>query len=77
MNWYTPLCMCCNKIRDSGVEGEEVWIAAETYFDAKITGLSFSHAICSQCTQKYEVRNDLRSEQQGSLQFDIVPGLSS
>ena len=43
-----PICMHCKRIRNQ----EQIWERVETYIEHR-SGARFSHALCSECLQKY------------------------
>lgn len=48
-----PICMHCKRIRYEMENNESAWISIEEYFNLKISGVDFSHGICSKCIKKY------------------------
>ncbi len=48
-----PICMHCKRIRNQ----EQIWERVETYFEHR-SDARFSHALCSECLQKYYPESD-------------------
>jgi phosphoserine phosphatase RsbU/P len=48
-----PICMHCKRIRNQ----EQIWERVETYIEHR-SGARFSHALCSECLQKYYPDSD-------------------
>lgn len=48
-----PICMHCKRIRNQ----EQIWERVETYIEHR-SGARFSHALCTDCLQKYYPETD-------------------
>jgi DNA-binding response OmpR family regulator len=48
-----PICMHCKKIRCERENNKYAWVSIEEYFNQKMSGVDFSHGICSECIKKY------------------------
>lgn len=48
-----PICMHCRRIRYEIEHKKYAWVSIEEYFNRKMSGIEFSHGICSECIKKY------------------------